>query len=243
MTTKDIAPPQHIAFIMDGNGRWAKDRLLPRVAGHAKGAAQVRQLIKNCARRGIGYVTLYAFSTENWARPSDEVSALMSLFLKYLSSEVDEMRDNGVRLRVLGDTSGFSQAIQDAIARAESSTAHNDRLHLNVAANYGGRAELVRAVRKWMVANPNADPALFDEASISNHLQTGNMPAPDLLVRTGGECRISNFLLWQTAYTELYFTDTLWPAFDASALDKAILWYHTRERRFGKTSEQVQVST
>jgi undecaprenyl diphosphate synthase len=228
---------------MDGNGRWAKDRLLPRVAGHAKGAAQVRQLIKNCARRGIGYVTLYAFSTENWARPSDEVSALMSLFLKYLSSEVDEMRDNGVRLRVLGDTSGFSQAIQDAIARAESSTAHNDRLHLNVAANYGGRAELVRAVRKWMVANPNADPALFDEASISNHLQTGNMPAPDLLVRTGGECRISNFLLWQTAYTELYFTDTLWPAFDASALDKAILWYHTRERRFGKTSEQVQVST
>lgn len=243
MTTKDIAPPQHIAFIMDGNGRWAKDRLLPRVAGHAKGAAQVRQLIKNCARRGIGYVTLYAFSTENWARPSDEVSALMSLFLKYLSSEVDEMRDNGVRLRVLGDTSGFSQAIQDAIARAESSTAHNDRLHLNVAANYGGRAELVHAVRKWMVANPNADPALFDEASILNHLQTGNMPAPDLLVRTGGECRISNFLLWQTAYTELYFTDTLWPAFDASALDQAILWYHTRERRFGKTSEQVQVST
>ena len=241
MTTKDIAPPQHIAFIMDGNGRWAKDRLLPRVAGHAKGAAQVRQLIKNCARRGIGYVTLYAFSSENWARPSDEVSALMSLFLKYLNCEVDEMRDNGVRLRVLGDTSAFSQAIQDAIAQAESSTAHNDRLHLNVAANYGGRAELVHAVRKWMGANPDADPALFDEASISNHLQTGNMPAPDLLVRTGGECRISNFLLWQTAYTELYFTDTLWPAFDASALDQAILWFHTRERRFGKTSEQVQV--
>ena len=241
MTTKDIAPPQHIAFIMDGNGRWAKDRLLPRVAGHAKGAAQVRQLIKNCAKRGIGYVTLYAFSTENWARPSGEVSALMSLFLKYLNCEVDEMRDNGVRLRVLGDTSAFSQAIQDAIAQAESSTAHNDRLHLNVAANYGGRAELVHAVRKWMGANPDADPALFDEASISNHLQTGNMPAPDLLVRTGGECRISNFLLWQTAYTELYFTDTLWPAFDARALDKAILWFHTRERRFGKTSEQVQV--
>ena len=240
MNKKDILPPQHIAFIMDGNGRWAKQRLLPRAAGHAKGAAQVRQLIKNCAKRGVRYVTIYAFSTENWARPSDEVSALMGLFLKYLGSEVAEMRDNGVRLRVLGDTTAFSEPIRKAIAQAEASTAHNDALHLNVAANYGGRAELVQAVQQWLHSNPNANPESLDEAAITAHLQTGNMPAPDLLVRTGGECRTSNFLLWQTAYTELYFTDTLWPAFDAKALDQAIAWYHTRERRFGKTSEQVQ---
>ena len=240
MPKKDIPPPQHIAFIMDGNGRWAKQRLLPRVTGHVKGAAQVRQVIKNCAKRGIKYVTLYAFSTENWARPSDEVSALMGLFLKYLSSEVDEMRDNGVRLRVLGDTSAFSPAIQQAIAQAQDGTAHNNTLHLNVAANYGGRAELVQAMQQWLRDNPQASPDALDEAAIGRYLQSGNMPAPDLLVRTGGECRISNFLLWQTAYTELYFTDTLWPSFDAKALDQAIAWYRTRERRFGKTSEQVQ---
>jgi undecaprenyl diphosphate synthase len=243
MRAKTAPPPQHVAFIMDGNGRWAKQRLLPRVAGHARGAAQVRQLIKNCAKRGIRYVTVYAFSTENWARPSDEVNALMGLFLKYLNSEVDEMRTNGVRLRVLGDTSAFSQPIQDAIAQAQHSTAHNDALHLNVAANYGGRAELIKAIQGWMRDHPNADPNSFDEAAISAYLQTGDMPPPDLLVRTGGECRISNFLLWQTAYTELYFTETLWPAFDARALDQAIAWYHTRERRFGKTSEQVQVAS
>ena len=231
---------QHVAFIMDGNGRWAKKRFLPRAAGHAKGAAQVRQLVKDCATRGIKYVTLYAFSTENWARPTDEVSALMGLFLKYLNGEVRDMRDNGIRLRVLGDRLAFSTEIQKAIADAEAATAHNDTLHLSVAANYGGRAELVKAVQTWLRNNPGADPATFDASAIEAHLSTTEIPAPDLLIRTGGECRISNFLLWQTAYTELYFTDTLWPEFNGAALDTAIEWFKARERRFGKTSEQVQ---
>ena len=230
---------QHIAFIMDGNGRWAKKRFLPRAAGHAKGAAQVRQIVEACAERNVRYVTLYAFSTENWARPSDEVSALMSLFLKYLQSEVRTMRDNGIRLRVFGDRTAFSDEIRAAIALAENSTAANDRLHLSVAANYGGRAEMIQAVQTWMATNPNASPQDFDERAIEAHLYTTEVPPPDLLIRTGGECRISNFLLWQTAYTELYFTDTLWPEFGAKSLDKALAWFATRERRFGKTSEQV----
>ena len=195
MKTSDTHPVQHIAFIMDGNGRWAKKRFLPRAAGHAKGATQVRRIIEACSERNVRYVTLYAFSTENWARPIEEVSALMSLFLKYLQSEVRAMRDNGVRLRVLGDRTAFSEEIQAAIALAESSTAHNDRLHLSVAANYGGRAEMIKAVRTWMAANPNATPQDFDERAIEAHLYTTDLPAPDLLIRTGGECRISNFLL------------------------------------------------
>lgn len=230
---------KHVAFIMDGNGRWAKKRFLPRVAGHAKGAAQVRHIIEACAKRGVQYVTLYAFSTENWARPSDEVSALMALFLKYLQSELRDMRSNGIRLRVFGDRIAFSNEIQAAIAEAESSTAHNDTLHLSVAANYGGRVELIQAVQNWMIANPDARPQDFDSQAIEAYLYTADIPPPDLLIRTGGECRISNFLLWQTAYTELYFTDTLWPEFDAEALDEAIAWFGTRERRFGKTSEQI----
>ncbi len=169
---------QHIAFIMDGNGRWAKKRLLPRAAGHAKGAAQVRQIIEACAERNVRYVTLYAFSTENWARPSDEVSALMSLFLKYLLSEVRTMRDNGIRLRVFGDRTAFSDEIQAAIALAESSTAGNDRLHLSVAANYGGRAEIIQAVQTWMAANPDATPHDFDERAIEAHLYTTDVPPP-----------------------------------------------------------------
>ena len=233
--------PQHVAFIMDGNGRWAKQRLLPRAAGHAKGASQVRKVIENCISRGISHVTLYAFSTENWARPSDEVSALMGLFLKYLRGEVADMRENGIRLRVLGDISAFSTEIQAAVRDAEESTAHNSRLSLHVAANYGGRNELLGAMKAWMKANPGAPPEALDAADIEAYLYTKDLPAPDLLIRTGGECRLSNFLLWQTAYTELYFTDALWPDFDAAALDKALIWFKGRERRFGKTSEQVQL--
>jgi undecaprenyl diphosphate synthase len=239
MKSPETPSIQHIAFIMDGNGRWAKKRFLPRAAGHAKGAAQVKRIIEACAERDVRYVTLYAFSTENWARPSDEVSALMSLFLKCLQSEVRTMRDNGIRLRVFGNRTAFSEEIQAAITFAEDSTAKNNRLHLSVAANYGGRAEMIRAVQTWMTANPNATPQEFDEQAIEAHLYTTDVPPPDLLIRTGGECRISNFLLWQTAYTELYFTDTLWPEFGAKSLDKALAWFATRERRFGKTSEQV----
>lgn len=236
MTTNSL---RHIAFIMDGNGRWAKNRLLPRVAGHVKGAAQVRSIVQACAQRNIEHITLYAFSTENWARPADEVSALMSLFLKYLKGEIVSLQRNGVRLKVLGDVSAFSKPIQEAIALAEEQTASGQRIQLNVAANYGGRAEVIQAVQRWMREHPQAPAENFGSQELESHLLTRGIPAPDLLVRTGGECRLSNFLLWQTAYTELYFTDVLWPDFDESALDQAIAWYQGRERRFGKTSEQI----
>jgi undecaprenyl diphosphate synthase len=239
MSNLSAQPLRHVAFIMDGNGRWAKQRHLPRVAGHAKGAMQAKQVIKACAARQIEYVTLYAFSTENWARPADEVSALMGLFLKYLKSELEGMVAQGVRLKILGDLSEFSAELREAIAHAEKMTQDGDRIQVNVAANYGGRAELVSAVRQWISNNPKASPQEFDDEAFQQHLLTRGIPDPDLLVRTGGECRLSNFLLWQSAYTELYFTDTLWPAFDEKALDAAIAWYRLRERRFGKTSEQI----
>ena len=226
---------------MDGNGRWAKQRHLPRVAGHAKGALQAKQVIKACAALEIEHITLYAFSTENWARPAEEVSALMGLFLKHLKGELKGMVERGVRLKILGDISEFSSELRDAIAHAEHMTATGDRIQVNVAANYGGRSELVSAVRQWMASHPGASPHAFDEDAIRQNLLTQGIPEPDLLIRTGGECRLSNFLLWQSAYTELYFTDTLWPDFDAKALDAAIAWYKQRERRFGKTSEQIAV--
>lgn len=231
---------RHIAFIMDGNGRWAKNRLLPRVAGHVKGAAQVRSIVQACAQRNIEHITLYAFSTENWARPADEVSALMSLFLKYLKGEIASLQRNGVRLKVIGDVSAFSKPIQEAIVQAQEQTSAGQRIQLNVAANYGGRAEVVQAVQRWMREHPHATPESFGAEDLGSHLLTQGIPAPDLLVRTGGECRLSNFLLWQTAYTELYFTDVLWPDFDEDALGQAITWYQGRERRFGQTSEQIQ---
>jgi undecaprenyl diphosphate synthase len=233
------ATPRHIAFIMDGNGRWAKSRFLPRVAGHAKGALTTKQLIKTCADRGIAMVTLYAFSTENWARPADEVSALMGLFLKYLQSEITGMIKNGVRLKILGDLQAFSPTLREAIAAAEIATANGQRIQVNVAANYGGRLELLSAMQAWLRANPGAPPEALSASALEAHLLTAGMPEPDLLIRTGGECRLSNFLLWQSAYTELYFTPTLWPDFGAKALDQALTWYSQRERRFGKTSEQV----
>ena len=231
--------PQHVAFIMDGNGRWAKKRLLPRAAGHAKGALITRQLVRECADRDVKHITLYAFSTENWARPAEEVSALMGLFLKYLRNELSTMVENGVRLRVIGDTSAFSQALREAIATAEGATAGGRRIQVNVCANYGGRAELLDAMQAWLRDHPHADPSELHEGALTPYLWTQGIPEPDLLVRTGGECRLSNFLLWQSAYTELYFTPTLWPDFDAAALDQALAWYAQRERRFGKTSEQV----
>ena len=224
---------------MDGNGRWAKKRLLPRSVGHVKGAANVRHIVASCAKEGIQYLTLFAFSSENWRRPPDEVSALMGLFLQYLESEVNDMREAGVRLRVIGDRSAFAPLLQSRMDQAEKATAHNDRLHLTIAANYGGQWDVLNAMRAWQTANPGKNLQELDAHGLSAHLSTADLPDPELLIRTGGESRISNFLLWQTAYTELYFTDLHWPDFDAKALQKALRWFDQRVRRFGRTDEQV----
>ena len=224
--------PQHVAIIMDGNGRWAKRRHLPRIAGHRRGVESVRSAVTACVERGIGYLTLFAFSSENWRRPAEEVALLMELFTSALTNEVEKLHKNGVRLRVVGDTQRFGAKLQRMITDAESLTAANRRLTLTIAANYGGRWDLLQAVNK-VRARP------IDEAALAQHLAMSYAPEPDLFIRTGGEQRISNFLLWQLAYTELYFTETLWPDFDAGALDLAIESYRRRERRFGRTSEQV----
>ena len=230
--------PRHIAVIMDGNGRWAKRRLLPRVAGHRRGVDALRGVIRTCAERGVAHLTVFAFSSENWRRPQEEVTLLMELFMRALENEVARLHENGIRFRVIGDLSGFSERIQALIRDAETLTRANDRLVFTVAANYGGRWDVVQAVRRLMAAGVTADAV--DEAALAQHLSLADLPEPDLFIRTGGEQRISNFLLWQLAYTELYFTETLWPDFDAAALDQAIASYRRRERRFGRTSEQVQ---
>jgi undecaprenyl diphosphate synthase len=231
--------PQHIAVIMDGNGRWAKKRLMPRTVGHVKGAANVRHIVKACNELGVSYLTLFAFSSENWRRPADEVSALMGLFLQYLESEVAEMKAAGIRLRVIGDRSAFAPLLQSRIDQAEQDTAHNTRLNLTIAANYGGQWDVLNAMRAWQLANPSKTLQDMDANALAAHLSTADLPDPELLIRTGGESRISNFLLWQTVYTELYFTDLHWPDFDAAALKKALQWYSQRVRRFGRTDEQV----
>jgi len=238
------AVPRHIAVIMDGNGRWATQRRLPRVAGHSRGVERVRDIIEACVQRGVGYVTLFAFSSENWRRPADEVSVLMRLFIVALEREVSRMHANGIRLRVVGDLSRFEPRLQDLIASAEARTANNQRLTLTVAANYGGRWDILQAFRKLISAQPElaAEPDRIEESLLQPYLAMNHAPEPDLFIRTGGEQRVSNFLLWQLAYTELYFTDTWWPDFDAAALDEAIASYRRRERRFGRTSAQVQGS-
>ena len=234
--------PRHIAIIMDGNGRWAKNRFLPRVAGHKRGVETVRAVIKACAERGVGYLTLFAFSSENWRRPSEEVSFLMQLFIVALEQEVAKLHQNGIRLKVVGDLSKFEPKIIELISNGEKLTAANTRLTLTIAANYGGRWDIMQATRKMLAAH-SAHPELansFEEQDLARHFAMNYAPEPDLFIRTGGEQRISNFLLWQLAYTELYFADTLWPDFDAHALDLAIQSYQSRERRFGRTSEQLQ---
>ena len=233
-----IHPPQHIAIIMDGNGRWAKQRHLPRTVGHAKGAGVVRDLVKSCADMGVHYLTLYAFSTENWQRPVDEVSTLMGLFIQYLEKEMANMRTEGVRLRVLGDISRFPPELQQRIRDAEADTLDQPKITLNVAANYGGRWDIVQAVQAWQRAHPGADASQLTEGNFGQYLSTAGMPDVDLMIRTGGESRISNFLLWQAAYAELYFTPTLWPDFDENELKKAVYWYCDRDRRFGKLSSK-----
>jgi undecaprenyl diphosphate synthase len=221
---------------MDGNGRWAKQRHLPRTVGHAKGAAVVRDLVKSCADMGVHYLTLYAFSTENWQRPTDEVSTLMGLFIQYLEKEMANMRTEGVRLRVLGDISRFPSELQHRIRDAEADTLQQPKITLNVAANYGGRWDIVQAVQAWQQAHPGADASQLTEHNFGQYLSTAGMPDVDLMIRTGGESRISNFLLWQAAYAELYFTPTLWPDFNTSELDTALQWFAGRDRRYGSVA-------
>ena len=228
--------PQHIAIIMDGNGRWAQKRHMPRTVGHAKGAAGVKALVEYCAKQGIKCLTLFAFSTENWSRPADEVSTLMGLFVQYLEKEMSALAAAGVRLKVIGHVDGFAPELQTRIRAAEAATQHNQAITLCVAANYGGQWDVVQAVKNWQAANPALNASHLTQEQLAQHLSTAGMPEVDLLIRTGGEQRISNFLLWQVAYAELYFTDTLWPEFDEAGLSKALHWYATRERRFGKVT-------
>ena len=228
--------PQHIAIIMDGNRRWAKARALPVALGHAAGARRVRAMVQACADRGVRFVTLFAFSTENWRRPKDEVSSLMRLLTLYLQKEVREMNTKGVRLRVVGDLQAFDSRLQALIRDAEANTAHNDTITLTIAANYGGRWDMLQAVKAWQAAHPGESAEAMNEAALESHLSMAYAPAPDLLIRTGGESRVSNFMLWQLAYTEMFFTDALWPSFTPAVLDQAIAWYGTCDRRFGGSS-------
>jgi undecaprenyl diphosphate synthase len=230
--------PRHVAIIMDGNGRWAKQRFLPRVAGHRKGVDAVRATVRTCAERGVEFLTLFAFSSENWRRPADEVSFLMQLFILALEQEVARLHESGVRFRAIGDLERFEPRIRQLVREAETLTAGNRRLTLTVAANYGGRWDIVQAVNRLLRERPDLAGG-FGERELAPYLALNYAPEPDLFIRTGGEQRVSNFLLWQLAYTELYFTDLLWPDFDAAALDRAIASYQQRERRFGRTSEQL----
>jgi undecaprenyl diphosphate synthase len=237
--------PNHLAIIMDGNGRWAQQRAAPRVTGHKAGIKPVRASVEYCASHGVRQLTLFAFSSENWKRPPAEVRGLMRLFLEALDREVDELDSNGIRLKFIGDRSKLSAALDAATRSAERRTAHNARMQLSIAVAYGGRWDIVQAARKLAreVAAGTLDPNGIDEARFANALETAELPPVDLLIRTGGEHRISNFLIWDTAYSELFFSDTLWPAFDAAELDRAFAFYAQRQRRFGRTAEQVEAAT
>ena len=233
--------PRHIAVIMDGNGRWAAARALPRPAGHRMGVRSVKQIVENCARRGVEVLTLFAFSSENWKRPRDEVSMLMNRFLEALDNEVDELHANRIRLRFIGNLEQLAPALRERMAAAMRLTAGNDRMTLVIAVAYGGRWDIARAARELArkCAAGEIDPEAIDENAIAREAALGDLPDPDLLIRTGGEQRISNFLLWNLAYTELYFCDTLWPDFGSRELDAAIEHFGKRQRRFGLTPEQT----
>jgi len=221
---------------MDGNRRWAKNRFMPAALGHAAGAKRVREIVQACADAGVPYLSLFAFSTENWKRPEDEVSSLMGLFMTYLEKEIASMNDKGVRLRVLGDLSRFSAPLQKLIQEAEAQTAQNTHITLQVCANYGGRWDMLQAVRGWQAAHPGQSLDKLDEETLAPYLSTAGAPEVDLLIRTGGESRISNFLLWQSAYAEMFFTDDLWPEFKPARLQDALNWFAGRDRRFGSSS-------
>lgn len=233
--------PRHIAIIMDGNGRWASRKYLPRFMGHERGVAALKGVVSACFQRGIQALTVFAFSSENWRRPEEEVSFLMGLFSRALEREVRELDSHGVQLRVIGDLTAFSAGLQSAIAKATETTKANSRFVLTVAVNYGGRWDLLQAMRRLLNDQPGlaARDTPIPEELLSPYLCLADLPEPDLFIRTGGEKRISNFLLWQSAYTEFYFTDLLWPEFDGQALDAAIQSFQQRERRFGRTSGQL----
>ncbi len=235
------ATPRHIAVIMDGNGRWAYRQRLPRVAGHRRGAEVVREMVQSCVDLGIPYLTLFAFSTENWRRPALEVRLLMNLFRLLLRREVRKLHENGVRLCVIGDRSALDCDIRQLVEEAEALTRNNKRLQLNLAVNYGGRWDIAQAACAAIAAAQAGEFALedFSEAHIARYLCLADIPEPDLLIRTGGEERISNFLVWQLAYTEFYFSDALWPDFDRTALEHALYSFAHRQRRFGRTGDQV----
>ncbi len=231
--------PRHIAIIMDGNGRWAKKRFMPRVMGHQRGVESVRAMIKSCRQMGVEYLTLFAFSSENWRRPADEVSFLMQLFLCMLEMEISNMHKSNIRLKIIGERARFDTKLVQYIEQAEQLTANNTGLTLTIAANYGGRWDIMQAMHALSSAHPER-AAAFAEEELTPYLSMHYAPEPDLFIRTGGEKRISNFLLWQLAYTELYFTDILWPDFGANELQAALQSYQQRERRFGRTSEQLK---
>lgn len=226
--------PHHVAIVMDGNGRWAQKRFMPRLAGHREGLESLKRCVQACVQRGIQVLTVFAFSSENWNRPSDEVSGLMDLLLKAVSKEVPQLHAQGIQLHFAGERSALSPTMRHALAEAEKTTAQNQSLILNVCVNYGGRWDMTQAAARLA-----RQGQAITEESMQQALALSHVPDPDLLIRTGGEKRISNFLLWQSAYSELYFTDTLWPEFDEQALDAALLDFQSRERRFGQTSEQV----
>ena len=233
--------PRHIAIIMDGNGRWAQKRLLPRAFGHQAGVKTVRKIVEQCAKQGVEVLTLFAFSSENWRRPKDEVSLLMSLFVETLQKEIDTLDKNGIRLRFIGDRSAFPEILQQKMQEGENQTKDNQALTLVIAANYGGHWDICQAFQKIQakMAIGELSQQPITPQLITEHLSTAGLPDPDLFIRTGGEERVSNFLLWQLAYTELYFTATLWPDFDGNSLGAAISSFKRRQRRFGHTGEQI----
>lgn len=229
------AMPKHIAFIMDGNGRWAKRRGLPRLVGHNAGTETVKKIVKESQRLNIPYITFYAFSTENWKRPTDEVNGLMQILVKFIQSEVDEIHENNIKISILGDLDKLPDYAKSKVIEAIHLTEHNTGMHFNIAINYGGRDEIIQAVKHIAVDYAKGDITLdqIDDTTMSAHLYTRGMPEPDLLIRTSGEVRLSNFLLWQLAYSELIFLDLYWPDFNANELQKAILEFQRRNRRFG----------
>lgn len=242
MVSNHLQVPGHVAIIMDGNGRWANGHNLPRAAGHNAGVKALRKIAEHCVDRKIDILTVYAFSSENWRRPEKEVSLLMELFMSSLKSEAQDLHKNNIVLRFIGERTVFPEKLQATIADAEALTADNTGLSLVIAANYGGRWDIVTACKKLAEKTKSAeiDVSNIDEALLNRTMCLGDLIAPDLFIRTGGEKRISNFLLWQLAYTELYFTDILWPDFGAEQLDEAVAWFSERQRRFGRTTEQVR---
>ena len=241
-STPDQSAPTHVAIVMDGNGRWAKKRLMPRAAGHKAGVGSLKKIVEVAAASGVNSLTVFAFSSENWNRPQQEVSILMDLFVSSISKHLDDLIKAGVSLHFIGDRSAFSEKLTAALQHAESTTANNTRLYLNVAMNYGGRWDITHAAKKMFADLQSSSGSVddIDEKMFASYLQLADLPSVDLFIRTGGEHRISNFLLWQCAYSELYFTDELWPDFDAEEFNKALQWFNSRQRRFGRTGEQVE---